>query len=216
MDISSLSCTFYRTTASEQRTTDKFPSPIAACCQKRGLIRPEQQRLRLASGSFPHSTKDLICGVFLSDRWTVPITIVAWRSWALMSSSWQPDNIIRTLPCLPASSVASLPSGRNCARAPFSLFSKKAFAHKALSGKNLDEEQLHTGFFPCESSRILRHGGVFTAYVSCRCCRFSEKKKRNKSNYGLIHMLQLGWKASHLFIKCWRLSFIGLQPQMIL
>lgn len=97
----------------------------------------------------------------------------------------------------------------------FHFFSKKAFAHEALSGKNLDEEQLDTGFFRArvasfDTEEFLLHTCPTDVADSAK------KKKRSKSNYGLIHLLHFVWKASHLFIKCWRLSFIGLQPQMIL
>lgn len=81
--------------------------------------------------------------------------------------------------CLPAAWHLYL-AGANVHTLHFHFFPRRhSHAHKALSGKNLVEEQSH--FFPCESSassRILRHGGVFTAYVSCRCCRFSGKKKK--------------------------------------
>lgn len=97
----------------------------------------------------------------------------------------------------------------------FHFFSKKAFAHEALSGKNLDEEQLHTGFFRARVAASF-NTEEFLLHTCPTDVADSAKKKLSKSNYGLIHLLHLGWKASHLFIKCWRLSFIGLQPQMIL
>lgn len=175
-------------------------------CHKRGLIGPEQRRLWLACRSFLHSTsrnKALICGFVLSGRWTVAITIMAWRSWALMSSSWQPDNI-RMLPCLPASSVASLPTGRTlhfhfvCSRCKVG---RTWMTHRLFLFHAIAVVSFHTEEVPLHTS---------PANVA------DSAKKFNKLNYVLNHLLSFGWQAIHLFIKCWRLSFTVLQPQIIL
>lgn len=98
---------------------DKFVLPTSTCA-----IKPPnspEHRLRLGSGSLLHSTsqnKPLICGVFgLLDS---PNFHLPWRSRVLMSSGWQREDTVKTLPCPPTAWHLYLPGAT--VRTPFFNF----------------------------------------------------------------------------------------------
>lgn len=112
INISSQSDRFYRSVHGKSLSPQLQPINLflpTSTCAIKPPISPEH-RLRLGSGWLLHSTsqnKPLICGVFgLLDS---PNFHLPWRSRVLMSSGWQRDDTVKTLPCPPTAWHPYLP-----------------------------------------------------------------------------------------------------------